>query len=190
MLDDAKLGYEFHQDIEAVAADLLHRQRIIGWFQGRMEIGPRALGNRSILADPTNPAMKDKINAEVKHREAYRPFAPSVVVEARNEYFDVAVEDPFMLKVCNVLPEKQKVLPAITHVDGTARLQTVSAQTNPRYHKLITALGALNGVPVVLNTSFNVMGEPMVESPMDALRCFFTTGLDDLVIGNYLVSKP
>ncbi|HHJ18738.1 MAG TPA: carbamoyltransferase [Gammaproteobacteria bacterium] len=189
VLDAAKLDYEFHQDIEAVAAKLLSQQRIIGWFQGRMEIGPRALGNRSILADPTNAAMKDKINAEVKHREAYRPFAPSVVVEARHEYFDIGVEDPFMLKVCHVLPEKKKILSAITHVDGTARLQTVSAQTNPRYHALIMEFGALSGVPVVLNTSFNVMGEPIVESPVDALRCFFTTGLDDLVIGNYRVSK-
>ncbi len=189
VLDEAKARYTRHDDIASAAADLLHRQRIIGWFQGAMEIGPRALGCRSILADPTNPQMKDKINAEVKHREAYRPFAPSAIREVRNDYFDIGVEDPFMLKVCNVLPSQRERLPAITHVDGTARLQTVSHDTNPLYHDLISAFGERSGVPVVLNTSFNVMGEPIVESPLDAIRCFFSTGLDDLVIGNYIVSK-
>ena len=154
-----------------------------------MEIGPRALGCRSILADPTDPRMKDKINAEVKHREAYRPFAPSAIVEARNDYFDIGVEDPFMLKVCNVLKDQQQTLSAITHVDGTARLQTVSADTNPLYHRLISEFGKLSGVPVVLNTSFNIMGEPIVEAPINALRCFYSTGLDCLVIGNYLLRK-
>jgi carbamoyltransferase len=190
VLDEAKVRYEHHEDVASVTARLLHQQRIVGWFQGRMEIGPRALGSRSIVADPTNPEMKDKINAEVKHREAYRPFAPSAIVEARNEYFDIGVEDPFMLKVCNVLPEKRSVLPAITHVDGTARLQTVQRDTNPLYHEMISRFGELSGVPVVLNTSFNIMGEPIVESPVNALRCFYSTGLDDLVIGNFVVSKP
>ncbi len=190
VLDEAKAPYEYHEDVTTVAADMLRRQRIIGWFQGRMEIGPRALGSRSIVADPTQPGMKDKINAEVKHREAYRPFAPSAIVEARNDYFDIGVEDPFMLKVCNVLPEKRDVLQAITHVDGTARLQTVRKETNPLYHELIEKFGRSSGVPVVLNTSFNIMGEPIVESPINALRCFYSTGLDDLVIGNYVLSKP
>jgi len=189
VLDEAKARYEYHDDIAGAAAALIHRRRIIGWFQGKMEIGPRALGSRSILADPTDPGMKDKVNAEVKHREAYRPFAPSAIVEARNDYFDIGVEDPFMLKVCNVLPEKQSILPAITHVDGTARLQTVSRDTNPLYYDLISKFGKLSGVPVVLNTSFNIMGEPIVESPVNALRCFFSTGLDDLVMGNFVVSK-
>jgi carbamoyltransferase len=189
VLDEAKVRYEHHEDIAGFAARKLREQRIIGWFQGRMEIGPRALGNRSILADPTNPSMKDRINAEVKHREAFRPFAPSAVTEARNDYFDIGVEDPFMLKVCNVLPEKRALLPAITHFDGTARLQTVDRAVNPLYHELISRFAALSGVPVVLNTSFNIMGEPIVESPVNALRCFYSTGLDDLVIGNYLVSK-
>jgi carbamoyltransferase len=190
VLDEAKVRYEHHDDVAGVTAALLQRRRIVGWFQGRMEIGPRALGSRSILADPTDPSMKDRLNAEVKHREAFRPFAPSAIVEARNRYFDIGVEDPFMLKVCNVLPEMRSRLPAITHVDGTARLQTVSRDTNRLYHELIRRFGELSGVPVVLNTSFNIMGEPIVESPVNALRCFYSTGLDDLVMGNYVVSKP
>lgn len=189
ILDECKLNAEYHDDIESVTAKLLQDGEIVCWFQGKMEIGPRALGNRSILANPTLAHMKDKINAEVKHREAYRPFAPSATVECKNEYFDLTVEDPFMLKVCHVLPEKKHLLPAITHVDGTARLQTVRKELNPRYHKLLTEFGKLSGVPVLLNTSFNVMDEPIVESPLQAIRCFFTTGLDKLVIGNYLLKK-
>ena len=168
---------------------LLHQGFILCNFQGRMEIGPRALGNRSILADPTKSSMKDKINAEVKHREAYRPFAPSVVAERVSEFFDIDVEAPFMLKVCPVKEDKKSDLPAITHVDGSARVQTVRKEINERYHKIISEFGKLSGVPVVLNSSFNVMGEPIVESPYDAVRCFFSTGLDFLVIGNFIVSK-
>jgi carbamoyltransferase len=189
ILKECKLSYEYHENIEEKTAQLLHAGHILCWFQGRMEIGPRALGGRSIIADPTNPTMKDKINAEVKHREAYRPFAPSVIKEAAADYFDLTVEDPFMLKVCNVLPEKHQVLPAITHVDGTARAQTVDKETHPRYHKMISEFGKLSGVPVVLNTSFNVMEEPIVESPYDAVRCFFSTGLDYLILGNYILKK-
>lgn len=189
VLNECKLNATYHDDICGETAKLLHEGNIIGWFQGRMEIGPRSLGNRSILADPSNPKMKDKINAEVKHREAYRPFAPSCTVEEKNKYFDLSVEDPFMLKVCNVKKDSQKTLAAITHVDGTARLQTVSKEINPRYHELLTKFGKLSGVPVLLNTSFNVMGEPIVNSPMNAIRCFFSTGLDILVIGNYVIKK-
>jgi len=175
--------------LETKAAELLHQGYILGWFQGRMEIGPRALGNRSILANPTLPDMKDKINAEVKHREAFRPFAPSCPLEDAPQYFEQNVADPFMLKVCNVCPEQRAVLPAITHVDGTARLQTVNPDTNPRYYRLLKEFEKLSGVPVLLNTSFNVMGEPIVESPIDAIHCFFTTGLDYLVLGEYLLGK-
>ena len=189
VLSEAKAKFKKSNNVAGDVADLLASQKILGWFQGRMEIGPRALGGRSIIADPTSPLMKDKINAEVKHREAYRPFAPSALVERRNEYFDIGVEDPFMLKVCNVLPEKQSLLPAITHVDGTARLQTVNKETNPMYYDMIEALGQRNGVPVVLNTSFNVMGEPIVESPLDAIRCFYSTGLDALAIGSFIIEK-
>jgi carbamoyltransferase len=190
-LDECKLDYRTLADgeLEDTAAALLDHGNILGWFQGRMEIGPRALGNRSILANPTLPEMKDKINAEVKHREPFRPFAPSCPIEDTPKYFEQTVADPFMLKVCDVRPDMRAKLPAITHVDGTARLQTVHPETNPRYHRLLKAFGKLSGFPVLLNTSFNVMGEPIVESPMDAIRCFFTTGLDFLVLGNHLVGK-
>lgn len=189
VLKGAKLNYEYHEDICEEAASLLEDGKIIGWFQGTMEIGPRALGSRSILANPAFPDMKDKINAEVKFREAYRPFAPSTIVEAKDEFFDLEVEAPFMLKVCNVLKDKQSVIPAVTHVDGSARLQTVRQELHPRYYDVIKKLGNKTGVPVVLNTSFNIQGEPIVESPKDAIRCFFSTGLDALVIGNYVLKK-
>lgn len=188
-ISECKLNAEYHEDICSEAARLLHAGNILGWFQGNMEIGPRSLGNRSILADPTAPAMKDKINAEVKHREAYRPFAPSCTAEAAGRFFETEVEDPFMLKVCFVRPEAREQLPAITHVDGSARLQTVHKETNPRYHELLSRFGELSGAPVLLNTSFNIMGEPIVESPHHAIRCFFTTGLDILVLGNYVIRK-
>lgn len=189
VLEECKLPYTESEDICAETAKLLKDGNIIGWYQGRMEIGPRALGNRSILADPTLPGMKDKINAEVKHREAYRPFAPSAPAEVRQDYFEIEVEAPFMLKVCFVKEDQRSVIPAITHVDGSARLQTVRQETNPRYHRLLTEFGKLSGVPVLLNTSFNIMGEPIVESPLHAIRCFFSTGLDVLVLDDFIVRK-
>ena len=189
ILKGAKLQYKTHEDVCEAAAVLLEQGHIIGWFQGAMEIGPRALGSRSILANPAFPQMKDKINSEVKFREAYRPFAPSAILEAKDNFFDLEVEAPFMLKVCNVLKEKQDVIPAVTHVDGSARLQTVTKELHPRYYDLIKKLGDKTGVPVVLNTSFNIQGEPVVESPQDAVRCFFSTGLDFLVIGDFIISK-
>ncbi len=188
-IKECKLKAEFFDDICDEAAKILHQGNIIGWFQGAMEIGPRSLGNRSILADPSRPGMKDKINSDVKHREAYRPFAPSCIEEEKSQYFETNVEDPFMLKVCDVKEQYRDVLSAITHVDGTARLQTVRKDINPRYHELLEKFASLSGFPVLLNTSFNVMGEPIVESPMQAIRCFFTTGLDVLIIGNYVIRK-
>lgn len=188
-IEGAKLKATYVEEASETAAMLLEKGKIIGWFQGAMEIGPRALGNRSILANPSFPDMKRKINSEVKHREAYRPFAPSALVETYKTYFDLEVEAPFMLKVCNVLKDKQAILPSITHVDGTARLQTVNKEINPTYYSLIKKLGDKTGVSVVLNTSFNIQGEPVVESPKDALRCFYSTGLDALVIGNYVLEK-
>lgn len=184
-----KLSYTRSDDITKDTAELLENGNIIGWFQGRMEIGPRALGSRSILANPAYPDMKQKINSEVKFREAYRPFAPSATVEGASEFFDIEVEAPFMLKVCQVKPDKQSILPAITHVDGSARLQTVRSEIHAEYHALIKELGERTGVPVVLNTSFNIQGEPVVESPRDAIRCFFSTGLDALCVGSFIIKK-
>ncbi|MGN3961198.1 carbamoyltransferase family protein [Burkholderia gladioli] len=188
-LRQSKLVYRQSEDVCRDTARLLREGKIVAWFQGKMEFGPRSLGGRSILADPTLPQMKDKINAEVKHREAFRPFAPSVASEDVSHYFDFDGESPFMLMVCDVLPEKQHLLPAITHVDGTARLQTVTPQASERYHRLIKEFEKLSGVPVVLNTSFNIMDQPIIESPIDAIRCFFSTGLDALVMGDFIVDK-
>ena len=189
LLEECKLPYLRSDDVARDTAKLLHEGQIIGWYQGRSEIGPRSLGNRSIICDPTLPHMKDKINADVKHREAYRPFAPSTIVEARKDFFEIDVEAPFMLNVCMVRPDKVSVLPAITHVDGSARLQTVRKEINPRYHALISEFGKLTGIPVILNTSFNIMGEPMVEHPIQAIRCFYSTGIDVLVIDDFIIRK-
>jgi carbamoyltransferase len=185
----SKVAYRRSDDVCRDTARFLREGKIVAWFQGKMEFGPRSLGGRSILADPTNPQMKDKINAEVKHREAFRPFAPSVSAEDVSRFFDFSGESPFMLMVCDVLSEKQNLLPAITHVDGTARLQTVSRDSSERYHRLIKEFEKLSGVPVVLNTSFNIMDQPIIESPINAIRCFFSTGLDVLVIGDFIVEK-
>jgi carbamoyltransferase len=153
-----------------------------------MEWGPRALGNRSILADPRRSDMKDILNARIKHREPFRPFAPSVLLEATGDYFDQRYPDPFMIKVYTVLPEKQSVIPAVTHVDGTGRLQTVERQANPRYWQVIKEFENITGVPVILNTSFNE-NEPIVCTPQQAIDCFVRTKMDALVIGNCVVQK-
>ncbi|GMV99749.1 MAG: carbamoyltransferase [Candidatus Hydrogenedentota bacterium] len=188
-LELSKLDYETPDDVIERAADLLAEGRIVGWYQGRMEFGPRALGSRSILADPTRPEMKDLINKYVKHREEFRPFAPSVLEEHAGEYFEGCSRSPFMLFVHLVKPEKREAVPAITHVDGTARVQTVAREVSPRYYELIEAFGKRRGVPMVLNTSFNVMGEPIVHTPADAIRCFYSTGMDALVMGDYVLTK-
>jgi carbamoyltransferase len=161
---------------------------VVGWFQGRMELGPRALGNRSILADPRREDMKDILNARVKNREPFRPFAPSVLAPATGQWFDQSYPSPFMVLVYSVLPEKRALVPAITHVDGTGRLQTVEEADNPRYHRLITEFERLTGVPIVLNTSFNE-SEPIVMSPAHALETFAKTRIDLLVLGNYVVRR-
>ena len=170
------------------AAAIVAGGDVLGWFQGRMEWGPRALGNRSIIADPRRDDMKDILNARIKHREKFRPFAPSILQEATADYFDQSYPDPFMLKVYNVLPEKQKEIPAVTHVDGTGRLQTVDKQHAPLYHQLISAFGEQTGTPVILNTSFNE-NEPIVRTPAEAIDCFVRTHMDALAIGNYLSVK-
>ena len=163
--------------------------KVVGWFQGRMELGPRALGNRSILADPRRPEMKDVLNARVKFREWFRPFAPSVLEDRCGDFFGRATPSPYMLRVYPTRPECAAVLPAVTHVDGGARVQTVAPEQNARYHALIAAFGRRTGVPVVLNTSFNIRGEPIVNSVADALKCFYTTDMDFLAVGPYLLEK-
>jgi carbamoyltransferase len=179
--------------LDAVVRHLLEGQ-VVGWFQGRFEWGPRALGARSILADPRRPEMKDIVNTKIKFREPFRPFAPSVLVEAAERYFDLpepARHYParFMLYVVDVKPGQGAVLPAITHVDGTARLQTVHREQSPLYHRLIGRFGEATGVPVVLNTSFNLKGEPIVATPAEAYSTFVRSGMDALVMGDTIVSK-
>jgi len=162
--------------------------KVVGWFQGRMEWGPRALGNRSILADPRKPGMKDILNARIKRREAFRPFAPSILLEAVDEYFDQDYPDPFMIKVYMIRPEKRELIPAVTHVDGTGRLQTVAEKDNPRYWRLIKEFEKITGIPVVLNTSFNE-NEPIVCHPQEALDCFLRTTMDVLVLGSHVITR-
>lgn len=171
------------------AAELISKNQIVGWFQGKMEFGPRALGNRSILGNACNPEMKDILNLRVKFREDFRPFAPAVLEESASEYFDIDVESPYMLLVAPVKNEKRNVIPSVTHSDGTARVQTVSREDNPRFYELIREFQKLSKVPVVINTSFNVRGEPIVCTPSDAYHCFLKTDIDYLFVGNYLVEK-
>ncbi|HEV2197076.1 MAG TPA: carbamoyltransferase C-terminal domain-containing protein [Candidatus Acidoferrum sp.] len=176
-------------DPAGAAAELLSQGKILGWFQGRMEFGPRALGSRSILADPRDPEMNAKVNNAVKFREWWRPFAPSMKKEAASEYLESATDSPFMILTAQVRPEKRAVIPSVTHVDGSARPQTVEKEINPLYWRLIDEFGKRTGVPVVMNTSFNLRGEAIVHTPTDAIRTFFTSGMDALVIGSYLVEK-
>ena len=162
--------------------------RVVGWFQGRMEWGPRALGNRSILGDPRRADMKDILNLKIKRRESFRPFAPSVLREHVKDWFELDDEVPFMMKVFPIRPERRAAIPAVTHVDGSGRLQTVYADTNPRYHGLISAFHELTGVPLVLNTSFNE-NEPVVCRPVEALECFLRTRMDLLVLGDWTIER-
>jgi carbamoyltransferase len=189
--------------------DALTAEQAVGWFQGRMEFGPRALGNRSILGDPRSPTMQKTLNLKVKYRESFRPFAPSVLVEDVAEWFELDRESPYMLQVAGVrsshrrdITEDEKSLfgidrlnvprsdiPAVTHVDYSARIQTVNRETNPRYHALLSGFKARTGCPVLVNTSFNVRGEPIVCTPEDAFRCFMGTEIEVLAVGNCLLRK-
>lgn len=196
-LDSAGLtGQQVDNELDAadVAAERLSEGQVVGWFQGRSEWGPRALGNRSILADPRRAETKDLVNTKIKFREPFRPFAPAVLVDSSKEYFDLP--DPesnlparFMLLVVPVLDHKQGVIPAVSHL-GTARIQTVHQDFNPAYHRLISQFGDATGVPVVLNTSFNVQGEPIVNSPADAVNTFVNSGIDTLIMGNFIIERP
>jgi len=190
-LQQSGATYQRLNEMELVeeTARLIHEGAIVGWFQGRMEYGPRALGCRSILANPCDPTMKDTLNARVKFREEFRPFAPAVIKEKASDYFEIDREAPFMLLVPQVKEGKAEVLPAVTHVDNSARVQTVSKDTNPRFHELISAFGRISGVPVVINTSFNVRGEPIVCTPEEAYNCFSHTDIDFLVMNDFLVEK-
>jgi carbamoyltransferase len=176
---------------EALTRDVaaaIARGDVVGWFQGRMEWGPRALGNRSILGDPRRADMKDILNLKIKRRESFRPFAPSILREAVPDWFQDDDDVPFMMKVFPIREECRAKIPAVTHVDGSGRLQTVERDTNPRYYRLIEEFAKISGIPIVLNTSFNE-NEPVVCRPQEALACFLRTRMDMLVLGDYLVER-
>ncbi len=192
-LDENHIKYDCVEDrkLLPLVAKLIWKNHIVGWYQGRMEFGPRALGNRSILANPCNPKMKDILNKKVKHREEFRPFAPAVIAEEASKYFEMGLvdESPYMLQTFDVVASQKKKLPSITHIDGTARIQTVTRKQNPRYYDLIKEFKKLSKVPVIINTSFNVRGEPIVCTPKHAYNCFKHTKIDYLIMGNYFVRK-
>ncbi len=188
---DAGVRAERAPDIAKEVAARIAAGEVVGWFQGRMELGPRALGNRSLVADPRDPGMRKMLNHKVKHREDFRPFAPSVLAERAQDWFEMGRESEsyrFMLFTCPVRPERAAQIPAVLHVDGTSRVQTVSAQDNPRYHRMISCFESITGVPMVLNTSFND-GEPIVCTPRDALATFGGTRIDAVAIGDYIASR-
>jgi carbamoyltransferase len=176
------------RELAATTARHISNGEVVGWFQGRLEWGPRALGNRSIVCDPRRADMKDILNLKIKRRESFRPFAPSVLREAVPDWFEQDDDVPFMMQVYQVRAQKRSLIPAVTHVDGSGRLQTVYAHTNPRYYALIEAFRDLTGVPIVLNTSFNE-NEPVVCRPEEALDCFLRTRMDVLVLGDWLIRR-
>ena len=176
------------EDLAAKTADAISQGLVIGWFQGRMEWGPRALGNRSILGDPRRADMKDILNLKIKRRESFRPFAPSILCESVHEWFEQNDDVPFMMQVYQIKKEKRLKIPAVTHVDGSGRLQTVDEKNNPRYYALIKEFEKLTGIPMVLNTSFNE-NEPVVCKLEEALETFLRTRMDVLILGNWLIKR-
>jgi len=192
-LDDNNIIYKIfknEKDLADTTAKLIAKNNVIGLFQGRMEMGPRALGNRSILSNPTNPKMQEILNEKVKHREKFRPFAPVITAEDVHKYFDIDKdEEPFMLFVYPIKKEKRKLLPTVTHVDGSGRLQTITKKQNVRYYSIIKSFEKITKVPVLVNTSFNIRGEPIVCTPQDAYRCMMGTGIDYLVIDKFIIAR-
>lgn len=188
-LDSKQIPYDVfeREQLLKTTSKLISQKNVVGWYQERMEWGPRALGNRSILADPREEDMKDILNEKIKHRESFRPFAPSILEEYSSDYFDLDVKSPYMLLVAKI--KKPEIIPAVTHVDGTGRLQTVSKKVNPLYYDLITEFFKLTGVPVLINTSMNVRGEPIVNTPEHAYNMLLKTDMDYLVMGNYLITR-
>tara|TARA_B100000287_G_scaffold434520_1_gene499194 strand:- start:1376 stop:2299 length:924 start_codon:yes stop_codon:yes gene_type:complete len=208
-----KKGYSYKElednELPEIIADLVADQKVIGWFQGRMEFGPRALGGRTIIGDARSPETQKTINLKIKYRESFRPFAPSVREENISEYFEIDRPSPYMLLVADVKKEKQlkmnkeqesyfgldklniarSEIPAVTHVDYSARIQSVNKSTNPRYHQMLTRFNEKYGCPVIVNTSFNVRGEPIVCTPQDAYTCFMRTEMDYLILNNFLLKK-
>jgi carbamoyltransferase len=182
------MAYRRYDDIAGAAAQLLEQGQVLGWFQGRMEFGPRALGARSILASPLEAGMHDRLN-EIKDREEFRPVAPAVLEEAAADWFEVGGRSPFMLFTDRVRPDKEALIPAVRHVDGSARVQTVAQASNPALYGVLKAFAARTGVPVLANTSFNTRGEPIVCTPRDALAAFATSPLDALAIGPFMLEK-
>ena len=190
-LERSGLDHEWIDDESELTRRTVERLEagdIVGWFQGRSEWGPRALGNRSILVDPRRPEMKDALNARIKRRESFRPFAPAILEERAADYFERPHPVPFMTHVHSIRPERRAEIPAVTHVDGSGRLQTVSAAANPRFHRLIQSFGNATGTPVLLNTSFNE-NEPIVNTPGEAIDCFRRTGMDTLVLGHAMLRR-
>jgi carbamoyltransferase len=205
----ARFAVLAEEEMIEATAQALAAQKAVGWFQGRMEFGPRSLGARSILGDPRSPAMQKNLNLKVKYRESFRPFAPAVLREDVSDWFELDSDSPYMLIVANVRKDKHRAMspdeealfgidklnvsrseiPAVTHVDYSARIQTVHSRTNPLFHKLLSRFKALTGCPVLVNTSFNVRGEPIVCTPEDAFRCFMGNELDMLVVGNCVLQK-
>ena len=188
-LDVCGVEYQALDDTAATTAKLLAQGKILGWFQGGAEMGARALGGRSIIACPTQEAIKEQVNSKVKFRESWRPYCPSLPVESRQDYLQNDAYQPFMIRADQATELLAKQAPATVHVDNSVRPQTVDQEVLPLWHSLISETGKLTGVPVLLNTSFNIRGEPIVNSPFDAIRTFFSTGLDALVMGDFLVLK-
>jgi carbamoyltransferase len=184
-----EIDYKFVPNIARVSAEMISKGNLIGWLQGGSELGPRALGHRSILGDPRSQDTVHKLNTKVKFRESFRPYAPSVLIEHSKDYFELECDSPFMLLAAKVREARRSLIPAVVHVDGTARVQTVSRDDRRLYYDLISEFYKITGIPILLNTSFNIAGEPIVETPRDALNCFLRTKMDYLVMGNYIIGK-